>query len=198
MLAEAERGISAEGEVVAIATEFELQSTLSADLSRLKGAGIEAERGFKTIERAVLNLKGTKKSGNVTMTTTTNVEGVQRIQQSFKAMPEALRAVLGQELFWEAQEAYLKSQELVPVDTGTLKSSGTVVGPVDEGDTLSVTIGYGGAAGEYAVYVHEDLEASHLAPTQAKFLEAAIIEQSRLMGRRISEVVRNTLGKMVG
>lgn len=183
---------------MATQSAYELQSTLSADLSRLKGAGLAAEKGFSTVERAVLNLRGTKKSGNVTMTTTTNVEGVKRIQQTFKAMPEELRAVLGQTLFWEAQEAYLKSQELVPVDTGTLKSSGTVVGPVDEGDTLSVTIGYGGAAGEYAVFVHEDLEAYHTSPTQAKFLEQAIIEQSRQMGRRISEVVRNTLGKMVG
>lgn len=43
----------------------------------------------------------------------------------------------------------------MPVDTGTLRNSGTVLKPVIEKDKVTVTLGYGGAASKYAAIVHE-------------------------------------------
>lgn len=75
-----------------------------------------------------------------------------------------------------------RSQKYVPVETGSLRRSGQVrkVSP-DE-----VIVSYGIANVEttfpgdrppfYAVFVHENLNASHADPTSAKFLERAIQE----------------------
>ena len=43
----------------------------------------------------------------------------------------------------------------VPVDTGTLRNSGTVLKPVIAPNKVTVTLGYGGAASKYAAVVHE-------------------------------------------
>lgn len=45
----------------------------------------------------------------------------------------------------------------VPVDEGTLRSTGRVTGPVAN----RVRLSFGGAAAPYAVIQHEDLELSH-------------------------------------
>lgn len=76
-----------------------------------------------------------------------------------------------------------RSQELVPVDTGTLKGSGRVLQPEVEGDRVTVTVGYGygpqmnPATGEspsgYALIVHE------IHPTKSKYLEQAAGEELR-------------------
>jgi hypothetical protein len=64
------------------------------------------------------------------------------------------------------------SQELVPVDTGDLMISGQVDDAVlrDE-NTVGGSITYGDNLVDYAVIVHEDLDAYHEYPTQAKYLE---------------------------
>lgn len=49
-----------------------------------------------------------------------------------------------------------ESRPLVPVVTGTLRSSGTVEPPVETNDEVSVAAGYGGAAKRYALKVHEN------------------------------------------
>lgn len=43
----------------------------------------------------------------------------------------------------------------VPVVSGTLKNSGTVLKPVITQNKVTVTLGYGGAASKYAAIVHE-------------------------------------------
>ena len=73
------------------------------------------------------------------------------------------------------------SQIEVPVDTGTLKGSARVNEPEEYVDRVVCTIGYGYGeeinpktgerAIQYALPVHEILEASHKPPTKAKFLE---------------------------
>lgn len=62
------------------------------------------------------------------------------------------------------------SKQLVPVDTGVLRSSGTVTQPRRTEEGVTIEIGYGGAAAPYATFVHEDLDAQHTIG-QAKYLE---------------------------
>ena len=68
---------------------------------------------------------------------------------------------LFQSLYAEAQIAFAESQEEVPVDKGHLRNSGQAHGiRVNRfGDTLEITLGYGGVAASYALVVHEDLNA---------------------------------------
>jgi len=46
-------------------------------------------------------------------------------------------------------------RDFVPVVTGLLQDSGTVLGVEQKGDMVVATLGYGGAAYEYALAVHE-------------------------------------------
>lgn len=78
-----------------------------------------------------------------------------------------------------------ESEVLVPVEYGTLKRSARVEDPVVEGDSVSVTVGYGYGSEYaervsaedpddttgYAIYVHEIARYKHAPPTQYKYLE---------------------------
>lgn len=91
----------------------------------------------------------------------------------------------------ECEMIMAKSKRLVPVDTGTLRASGRVVAEPSGGASCE----YGGAAGSYAIYVHEDLEAHHPVG-QAKFLEEPFLEHVRSPAfmRRMKEAVRDAPG----
>jgi hypothetical protein len=64
-------------------------------------------------------------------------------------------------------------KDITPVQYGTLRDSGQVDKPEWKAGVLTITLGFGGAAEEYAIYVHEDLEAFH-AVGEAKFMEKII------------------------
>lgn len=110
---------------------------------------------------------------------------------------------LGVALYKEGSRILSESQPLVPVDTGTLRASGYVTPPVREGDTVKVTIGYGGPAAKinpktgessesYAIYVHENLEAHHPVG-QAKYLETPFNAAKQGIDERIIAEVRAQL-----
>ncbi len=102
------------------------------------------------------------------------IEGVQ------DATPEAIRFGL--------QPIFDESQRLVPVDTGRLKRSGYLqVRTEGRSGRVRAEIGYG-LAGKpfYAGFVHEILSFKHAAPTQAKFLEAAVNAKIGDFGRRVA------------
>lgn len=67
-----------------------------------------------------------------------------------------------------ALEILDRAQAKVPVDTGFLKSTGKVV-QVEDGFEVRYDA-------DYAIYVHENLEAQHPNGGQAKFLEEAFYE----------------------
>jgi hypothetical protein len=75
-----------------------------------------------------------------------NFAGAEKVTLNDLAM--ALYAS-GEAVMTDSKENY------VPVVDGTLRGSGFVEEPKLKGSTLSVTLGYGGAASEYAVVVHE-------------------------------------------
>jgi len=56
---------------------------------------------------------------------------------------------------------------IVPVDEGTLMSTGHVQTPRREGNKVKVTIGYGGPAAPYASFVHE-IDANYHRPNSGK------------------------------
>lgn len=76
------------------------------------------------------------------------------------------------------------SQEIVPVLTGELKESGYLETRSFRG-RARVEIGYGrGGLPDYAIVVHEDLEAHHEEPTQAKFLQMPLeADEANIMER---------------
>lgn len=64
--------------------------------------------------------------------------------------------VVGAALYRQAQKIMANSKErYVPVDLGTLKSSGKVHPPQYVGRSVSVELSYGDAASAYALAIHE-------------------------------------------
>lgn len=78
------------------------------------------------------------------------------MQENLRALGLTLQEAAAHALYQEAETIMADSKEhYVPADLSTLKNSGFVRLPVVEGSTVSVEMGYGGAASKYAVYVHE-------------------------------------------
>jgi hypothetical protein len=113
-----------------------------------------------------------------------------------KMLAEAgARAVpaIKQALHEEGQIMFRHSQRIVPVDTGTLRRSGQILPPVEEGGKIVLVMGYGGAASAYALRQHEDLTYRHKEGKQAKYLEAPVRERANNLPRNILERVRRVL-----
>ena len=88
-----------------------------------------------------------------------------------RRMTAEIRAKASAALYEVGNEVMAESKRLVPVDTGVLKGSGYVDEPRTDRGSVSVEIGYGGPADQYAVYQHENLSLNHPGGGQAKFLE---------------------------
>lgn len=85
------------------------------------------------------------------------------------------------------QEAQIELKEIklrTPVDTGALRASEAIEGPVREGRRIYVTVVAGGPAAPYAFTVHEDLEAFH-PHGEAKFIERPLQESAPYLADRI-------------
>lgn len=95
-------------------------------------------------------------------------------------------------IYQEAQIEMTEAKRRTPVDTtkdaphpGQLRASGRVHTPVRKGRNISVTMSFGGAAADYAIYVHEILTNFHPVG-QAKFLESTLNESRSSMAARIA------------
>lgn len=77
-------------------------------------------------------------------------KSLQRIANKFNT------TLIGAALYRRAQKIMADSKEhYVPVDLGTLKSSGHVAPPSYSGRTVTVELSYGDAASAYALAIHE-------------------------------------------
>lgn len=96
--------------------------------------------------------------------------------------PDAFAQALYQESLIEEKEC----KRRCPVDKGPLRASIHVEGPVREGRRVYATIVAGGPSVDYALQVHEDLEAFH-ANGEAKFIERPLNESAQFMADRIAK-----------
>lgn len=115
------------------------------------------------------------------------IVGAKQMIGKIMALRAGFKTEVGRAIYMEAQIELTEAKKRVPVDTGTLRASGFVTTPeIGPGDRISVRIGFGGAASDYAVYVHENLEAYH-ANGQAKYLESVLNESAQFMMARITK-----------
>lgn len=103
------------------------------------------------------------------------LEGAERLARMFeKATDSGTIRDLEQAVHGTANTVLNESKKIVPVDKGTLKDSGRVERPKVDGDGVEVEIGYGGAASDYALIVHENMNARHADGKSAKYLEIPV------------------------
>ena len=114
------------------------------------------------------------------------VRGLSEMQAKLRSLAQEMPQDVALALYQEAESEMTEAKARTPVDTGALKGSGHVRQPEIGLNGVSVKMGFGGPAVDYAVQVHEDLEAFH--PTgQAKFLESVLQESAPHMAERIAK-----------
>ena len=101
-------------------------------------------------------------------------------------------------LYQEAQALIAEAKQITPVDTGALRASGMIQMPTLQGKQVEVRCGFGGPAAPYAVYVHENLEAHHQPPTQAKFLEVPAKRRAKGMQQRVADSISRMVNNASG
>lgn len=94
-----------------------------------------------------------------------------------------------------AADVFEESQRQVPVRYGILKGSGHVEPAEETGDGIEISIGYGGAASAYAVFVHENVAAYHRPPTKAKFLEDPFNQKAADLPKRLEGLEAAMVGQ---
>lgn len=112
--------------------------------------------------------------------------GAKELEAKLVAIAMETPKKIASALYREAQVDMTESKKRVPVDTGALRSSGVVGEPQFDGKNVSVSLGYGGEGVDYALKVHEDLEARHKVG-QAKYLESVIMESAPNLLERIAK-----------
>jgi len=112
------------------------------------------------------------------------------VLQTFKRFVEHVNNVTPEIIKDGLQPAFNLSQVYVPKDTLKLMRSGFLEAR-REGTSIQVEIGYGkNGFPYYAGTVHERVEVQHAAPTRSKYLEAALIETSEEVQKRILNGMR--------
>lgn len=132
-------------------------------------------------------------------------EGLDRLTTKLGQRPAQISEALEAALFVDAEQTMTEAKALVPVDEGVLRASGFVNLPERTPTSVVVEMGFGGPAGSgnmgesnpedvgYAVYVHEDLAASHTVG-QAKYLEAPLNRRRPGFAQRIVDRIKRRLG----
>lgn len=82
---------------------------------------------------------------------------------------------LSQALYSTAAQVLKESKKIVPWDTRVLQTSGTVERPNISRGRASVEISYGGSSAPYALFVHEDPDATHKPGRTYKYLETPFL-----------------------
>lgn len=109
-----------------------------------------------------------------------------RVITNIRAIRRSIPQQIAAALYIEAQIEATESKKRTPVDTGNLRASHMVTDPVITDEGISVNIVVGGVSAQYAVFVHENLEAFHEVG-QAKFLESTLLESRPYMAARVAK-----------
>lgn len=100
------------------------------------------------------------------------LKGGPELQQRLRQLQRVTTQAAAAGLYAAANNIMTESIQEAPLDMGPLRSSRYVGKPEVKSGSLSVELGYGGAATAYVKVQHEDTSLNHPEPgTKAKFLE---------------------------
>lgn len=125
----------------------------------------------------------------------TAMQGLRPLMQDIGLFCELLESEVLPEEMVHALEPTLElaRDTYCPVDTGELRDSGYVESRSYRGSaTAEIGFGHGGRA-PYAVMVHENPNMYHAPPTQSKFLERAVYEDSHDIMTRLYGAVKSRM-----
>lgn len=125
-----------------------------------------------------------------------DIKGMRKMQRKIDRLRKEAPEAVGAALYERAVGVMTDSKKQTPVDTGRLRSSGFVSAPMEvgPGGGMKVVMGYGT---EYAVFVHEDTDASHTTGN-AKYLEKALNAKAGQMAEQIAKAAEAMMERGVG
>lgn len=122
------------------------------------------------------------------------VNGGDKVLEGLDALVAELPQAVAAALYQEAEAIMADSKaNYVPVDTGVLRDSGYVEQPEIDGNEISVTLGYGGAASAYALVQHERLDFHHTVGGP-KYLERPFLDAAAGLEERLADRLEPLLG----
>lgn len=130
------------------------------------------------------------------MKITSEIKGIEKAQKKLKILPSTAIQAMKRFLVKESEGIMAQSKDLVPVDEGNLRASGHVQPPKVNRNSVSIEMGYGGPAVDYAVIVHEDLTAHHTVG-MAKYLEVPFNQAKRGQRKRAADELEKEVRKEV-
>jgi hypothetical protein len=89
-----------------------------------------------------------------------SLSGIEDIVAAFSWAPEQMRQAVNQAITAAATDVGLEADNLVPEDTGALRSSQNI-GIRDKGEVIEAEVSYGDTATPYALVQHERLDFWH-------------------------------------
>ncbi len=117
---------------------------------------------------------------------------VVKIRNDFAKVTGVTIQDVGNALYVEAEGIMTASKTLyVPVKTGALKNSGTVLKPTFVGDKVEVILGYGNDAVTYAAIVHE--YPKKVGQGRNKYLTTPLAVATKDMASRIAKDLKKRL-----
>jgi hypothetical protein len=135
---------------------------------------------------------------------TVEVVNLDRVLMAFGELADEIADAAQVAAVKEAKVVFVKTQHRVPWYTGQLHKSGRVEEGENEVGERTAVIAYGGPAGagrntedvDYALIVHEDLEAVHLFGRSAKYVEGPVREEmeSGRSADRMGATIRARMG----
>ncbi len=124
---------------------------------------------------------------------TVQVRGLDRIRAFVRAFGPRARQAYRRGARGEGETIMTAAKRIVPVDSGALRATGHVEGPVTEGSLETMTLGFGSVAVQYAAVQHERLDFHHVPPGQAKYLEQPCLDAVPDLAARIADAMRGEL-----
>lgn len=117
-------------------------------------------------------------------------KGEEEMTRKLKAFAQKFPKKVAAILFKEANFIMTTSKGLVPVDLGTLKSTGHVSLPLITKSSIEVTLAYGGPAAPYALDQHENLSYQHKGHGQPKYLQYPMEAAAATILKKIGSKVK--------
>lgn len=112
--------------------------------------------------------------------------GLKDLIKNLEDSGERGKRAVGAGLYLEANNIMRDSKKEAPIDIGNLKNSGYVTLPNISGNTVTVEIGYGGPAKEYAEIQHERTDFKHPEGGKAKYLQDPLNTASNNFSKNVT------------
>lgn len=134
-----------------------------------------------------MKVKSLSKSGDIISMGFSGARELQRKLEDWSRAGNGLNEEVEDAMQDAMEKVKVDSQALCPIDTGRLRESASVAVYRHRNGALHASVSYDTP---YAVYVHENPDAYHKAPTTFKFLEIAMLNNRPNIERMIRDAIR--------